>query len=93
MVTRPIAAAVAGRILVVPALALGVGLALGLAALPLQALVLAAAMPTAVNAFILAQEYEGDVPTVAGSVTVSTLVSFATVAVVTALLPWVGSLA
>lgn len=93
VVTRPIAAAVAGRILVVPALALGVGLALGLAALPLQALVLAAAMPTAVNAFILAQEYEGDVPTVAGSVTVSTLVSFATVAVVTALLPWVGSLA
>lgn len=62
VVTRPIAAAVAGRILVVPALALGVGLALGLVALPLQALVLAAAMPTAVNAFILAQEYEGGCP-------------------------------
>jgi predicted permease len=50
-------------------------------------------MPTAVNAFILAQEYEADVETVAGAVTLSTFVSFGTVAIVTALLPAVGTLA
>lgn len=92
-VTRPIATAVLGRIVIVPALALGVGIALGLPALALQVLVLAAAMPTAVNAFLIAQEYDADVRTVAGAVTLSTFVSFGSVAVVTALLPQIGGLA
>jgi predicted permease len=92
-ITRAIATAVLGRIVVIPVLAVGLGWAIGLPALPLQALVLASAMPTAVNAFILAQEYEADVETVAGAVTLSTFVSFGTVAIVTALLPAVGTLA
>ncbi len=92
-ITRAIATAVLGRIVVIPVLAVGLGWAIGLPALPLQALVLASAMPTAVNAFILAQEYEADVETVAGAVSLSTFVSFGTVAIVTALLPAVGTLA
>lgn len=58
----------------------------------LQAFVLAAAMPTAVNAFILAHEYDGDVDFVAHTVTVTTVLSFLSAAIVTALLPWIGAL-
>lgn len=76
----------------IPVLAVGLGWAIGLPALPLRA------RPRlghahVVNAFILAQEYEADVETVAGAVSLSTFVSFGTVAIVTALLLAVGTLA
>jgi len=72
--------------------ALAIGYAVGLRGLPLQALVLSSAMPTAVNAFLLADEYDADVDLVAHTVTVSTLLSFVGAAVVTALLPTIAAL-
>ncbi|HRY11734.1 MAG: AEC family transporter [Tetrasphaera sp.] len=91
-VTRPVVTASMLRVLVLPAVAIPLGLAIGLRGIPLQAFVLSSAMPTAVNAFILATEYDGDVEFVAHTVTVSTLLSFVTAGVTTALLPWIGGL-
>lgn len=90
--TGPILTAVGLRVLVMPALALGLGLGLGLRGLNLQGLVLASAMPTAVNAFLLAREYGADAETVAGAVALSTLASLVTAALVVALLPGIGAL-
>ncbi|XVX20802.1 AEC family transporter [Actinomycetota bacterium] len=90
--SRPVVTASLLRVLVVPLVSLGVGLAMGLEGVPLQALVLAGTMPTAVNAFLLAVEYRGDIDAVAHTVTVSTLLSFVTATIVTTLLPWIGSL-
>lgn len=86
-INRPVVTASLLRVFGMPVLSLGVGLLFGLRGVPLQALVLSGAMPTAVNAFLLALEYKGDVRTVADTVTVTTLLSFASAAVVTALLP------
>jgi predicted permease len=49
-------------------------------------------MPTAVNAYLLANEYDGDVDVVAHTVTVTTVLSFLTAGIVTALLPWIAAL-
>ena len=81
------------RVGALPVVALAIGYAVGLRGLPLQALVLSSAMPTAVNAFLLADEYDADVDLVAHTVTVSTLLSFVGAAVVTALLPTIAALA
>ncbi len=64
---------------------------MGLRGTPLEAFVLSAEMPTAVNAFILANEYDGDVDFVAHTVTVTTLPSFV-LGPLTALLPSIGAL-
>ncbi|WP_425309249.1 AEC family transporter [Ammonicoccus fulvus] len=88
-VNRPVITASLLRVFGMPVLSLGIGLLFGLRGVPLQALVLSGAMPTAVNAFLLALEYKGDVRTVADTVTITTLLSFASAAVVTALLPFV----
>lgn len=85
--TRAVVTASVVRVGAMPFLSLGVGLLFGMSGVPLQALVLAGAMPTAVNAFLLAMEYQGDVRTVADTVTVSTLLSLLMAAVVTAALP------
>lgn len=85
--SRPVLTASLIRVFGMPFLSLGIGLLFGLSGVPLQALVLAGAMPTAVNAFLLAIEYEGDVRTVADTVTVTTLLSFVSAALVTAALP------
>lgn len=90
--TRAILTAVGLRVFAMPALALGLGLLLGLRGLNLQGLVLASAMPTAVNAFLLAREYGADADTVAGAVALSTLASLLTAALVVAALPVVGRL-
>lgn len=88
-INRPVITASLLRVFGMPVLSLGIGLLFGLRGIPLQALVLSGAMPTAVNAFLLALEYKGDVRTVADTVTVTTLLSFGSAAVVTALLPFV----
>nr|WP_246581238.1 AEC family transporter [Deinococcus aestuarii] len=90
--TRPVLTATLLRVLAMPALALGLGLLLGLRGLNLQGLVLASAMPTAVNAFLLAREYGADADTVASAVALSTLASVATAALVVTLLPGIGRL-
>lgn len=90
--TRAVGTAVVLRVLVMPAAALGVGLLLGLHGVLLQALVLAMSMPTAVNAYLLSVEFDSDVRTVGDTVTISTVVSFVTIALVTLTLPWIGTL-
>ncbi|HEX2704909.1 MAG TPA: AEC family transporter [Candidatus Lustribacter sp.] len=89
---RPVLTAVGLRVLVMPVAGLGVGWLFGLRGLPLEALVLSGAMPTAVNAYLLAREYDADAVTVADAVTLSTLASIASAAVVTALLPAIAAL-
>lgn len=88
--TRPVWTASLLRVAVMPVVSLGIGLLFGLRGVPLQALVLAGAMPTAVNAFLLALEYKGDVRTVADTVTLSTILSFISAALVTAALPLIA---
>lgn len=86
-VTRPVITASLVRVIGMPFLSVGIGLLFGLTGVPLQALVLAGAMPTAVNAFLLSLEYKGDVRTVADTVTISTFLSLFVSAAVTAALP------
>ena len=90
--SRPVIIASVLRVGVLPFVGLPIGYAVGLRGVPLQALALSLAMPNAVNAFLLAQEYEGDVEFVAHTVTVSTVLSFLGAAIVTAFLPSIGAL-
>ncbi|GAB3710082.1 AEC family transporter [Mariniluteicoccus flavus] len=90
--TRPVITGALMRIVAMPAAALGIGLALGMHGTPLQALVLAQAMPVAVNGYLLTMEYGGDVESVAHTVTLSTIAGFATIAGITAVLPLLGTL-
>ena len=85
--TAPVLIAAGVRVVVLPLLAVGIGLLLGLGALELSSLVLACAMPTAVNAFMLAREYGSNPQLVASVVALSTLASLGTIAAVVALLP------
>lgn len=91
--TRAVATGTLIRAVGLAFVALGVGLALRLDEVPLQALVLSAAMPTAVNAYLLARNYGADHRTVADIVTLSTVLSVVSAGVVTALLPAIGALA
>lgn len=70
-----------------PLMALIVGRALHLNGANLAVLVLSASMPTAVNALLIAREYDADVDTVAAIATLSTLLSVVTIAVVVTVLP------
>ena len=74
------------RVGLMPALAFGLGYALGLRGLHLQGLVLSSAMPTAVNAFVLSREYRADSDTVASVVVLTTLLSIPVLMVVVPLL-------
>ncbi|WP_068432825.1 AEC family transporter [Piscicoccus intestinalis] len=85
--TRPVLLSVALRAVVVPLAAYGAGLAVGLHGLPLQSLVLACVMPTAVNAYMLAREFSDDPSTAASAVALSTFVSIPLIAGVVTLLP------
>ena len=75
------------RLLACPVIAAGVGIAFGLRGTALGALVLASAMPTAVNAFMIAREYGSGADTQASVVAVSTLASVLTIPLVITLLP------
>ncbi|MFC4427905.1 AEC family transporter [Deinococcus navajonensis] len=88
--TRQIWLASAARLLGGPVIALASGVLLGLQGQSLAVLVLSASMPTAVNALLLAREYQADTETVAGVVLLSTLGSVLTVAAVVAWLPRLG---
>lgn len=85
--TRAVLTASVLRVLVLPPLAWGVGRLVGLAGLPLQSLVLACAMPTAVNVLMIAMEYDADAESVASTVALTTFASVLTVALVVANLP------
>jgi malate permease and related proteins len=85
--SAPVWIAAAVRVLALPVLAAGLGLLLRLDGPELSSLVLACAMPTAVNAFMLAREYGSNPELVASVVALSTLASLGTIAGVVALLP------
>ncbi len=89
-VTAPVLTAVGLRVLVVPLIGWGVGVMIAMPALALKGLVLACAMPTAVNSFMIAREYGAEPDTAAATVALSTVVSIVTIAVVVALLPRIG---
>ncbi|MDR9404875.1 MAG: AEC family transporter [Halothece sp. Uz-M2-17] len=67
------------RLLVAPAIALGVGLILNLTGLDLNVLVMQTAMPAAVNNVLMVGEFGGEPDRAARTVVVSTILSFATV--------------
>ena len=85
--TAPVLIAAGVRVVVLPLLTAGIGLLLGLGGLELSSLILACAMPTAVNAFMLAREYGSNPELVASVVALSTLASLGTIAGVVAVLP------
>ena len=87
IVNAAVVTAVLAKLLLVPAVGLGVGWLIGLRGLELQSIVLAMAMPSAVNVFLLALEYDHDADTVASIVAASTLLSLATISLVVANLP------
>jgi predicted permease len=66
------------KLAVVPAIAFGLAVALGLSGVEAAVLVLCAALPTATNAYILAVRMTGDGRAVALQVTVGTVLSMAT---------------
>lgn len=80
----------AARLIGGPLIAFGIGKLMHLGGLNLQVLVLSASMPTAVNALLIAREYQADTDTVAGIATLSTLGSVLTIAAVVTLLPRLG---
>jgi len=88
--TPAVLAATVLRVGVLPLVAWGIGLLVGLHGLPLQSLVLACTMPTAVNIAMIALEYSPDVDTVASEVALSTLLSIGTLAIVVSNLPLFG---
>ncbi len=89
-ISAPVLIAVGLRVLVVPLIGWGVGVLIAMPALALKGLVLACAMPTAVNSFMIAREYGADPDTAAAAVALSTVASIVTIAVVVALLPRMG---
>ncbi|MGI5951391.1 MAG: AEC family transporter, partial [Brooklawnia sp.] len=68
-------------------IALGLMWLFGLRGLVLQSIFLAVSMPSAVNTFLLALEYDRDTEMVASIVAASTMVSMVTISVVVAYLP------
>ncbi len=85
--TRPVLLSVGLRLVVVPLAAIVVGRLAGLSGLTLQSLVLACAMPTAVNAYMLAREFSDDPSTAASAVALSTFTSIPLIAFVVTVLP------
>jgi malate permease and related proteins len=84
--TGPIVVSSGLRLFLGPVVALIVGTLVGLSGLERGVLVLSAAMPTAINAFLLAGELGADARTVAGTVVVTTFGSVGTIAVIVSLL-------
>lgn len=67
------------KLAILPAIALGLALLLGIRGMEAQILVLCAALPTATNAYILAVRMTGDGRAVATQITVGTAISMATI--------------
>ena len=70
---------VAGRALVMPAIMLAVALLLGVSGLELSVLMICAAVPTAMNGFVLARKMGGDAPLYASVATIQTIAAFAVI--------------
>jgi hypothetical protein len=79
---------VALKVLVMPAVALGVGLALGLRGMALFAVVVTAALPTAQNIFTYAVRYRREVNLARDAIFISTFVSVPVILGIAALFHW-----
>lgn len=84
----PIVISVVFKLLVFPVAAYLIGTALGLETVPLQVLVMMFAMPTAINAYILAGQLGGDQRVMAKIITIQTMLSGLTLFVI---LFWIAS--
>lgn len=84
---RALATVVGARLVVAPVLVALLSVLLGYSSLERHALVVQLAMPTAVNAAVVAAEFGGDAEFVSGAVVVSTLASVITMTVLLALMP------
>lgn len=85
--TARIWAATGARLVIGPASAWAIGWTVGLRGEALAVLILSAAMPTAVNALLIAREYEGDTDAVAATIVTTTLISIVTLVLLLPLLP------
>ncbi|NLA29362.1 MAG: AEC family transporter [Propionibacterium sp.] len=79
---KTVLTATALKLVAAPLLAWGMCWLLGVRGQDMQSIVLAQSMPTAVNVFLLALEYEKDAETIAAIVAATTLVSLLTISVV-----------
>lgn len=73
------------KLLLMPAMAAGIALALGVGGVPLQVAILSAGMPTASGSYILARQMGGDAPLMAEILTVQTLIAVVTIPIILAL--------
>ncbi len=73
------------KLAVFPALLIGIAVALGLSGMQLQYLALCAAVPTAMNGYLLARQMGGDAELYAAVTTLQTVVSFLTIPAVLAI--------
>ncbi|MBL8568279.1 MAG: AEC family transporter [Phreatobacter sp.] len=73
------------KLLLMPAMAAGIALALGVGGVPLQVAILSAGMPTASGSYILARQMGGDAPLMAEILTVQTLIAVVTIPLILAL--------
>jgi hypothetical protein len=73
------------KLLLMPALVCGIGMALGVGGVALKVAILSAAMPTASGSYILARQMGGDAPLMAEILTVQTLIAVVTIPIILAL--------
>lgn len=82
----PVGISTVGKLVISPAIAAGLCLALGIPATDMAAVVLYAALPCSASAYVLARLMGGDAPTMASIITVQTLVAIAVMPVIAILL-------
>ena len=70
------------RLLVFPAVTIGLALAVGLTGTPLALAVISASVPTATSAYILARQLGGDAPLAANLIAMQTVLSIITMPVI-----------
>jgi predicted permease len=74
-----VALSAALKLFLMPALAIGIGYALGLAGAPLAVVAIASSVPSAPGSYVLARQMGGDAPLLARILTVQTVAALATI--------------
>lgn len=87
VVNAPLGASAALRLVVSPLLTVALAPWFGIAGLPRDVAVMSTAMPTAINAFLIAAQFDAAPDFVASAVFLTTVASFVSVPIVLALLP------
>jgi predicted permease len=79
------------KLLVMPAIAIGLAIWFGLTGAPLTVVAVASSVPSAPGSYILARQMGGDAPLLARILTTQTVVAFATIPLVLAAVNWLAS--